>query len=472
MILPAEALPLLAALAPAFTRPTFRRFVILLGAAILTTGRRTVANLLRTAAPLAPGHRTSYQRVLSSAAWSALHLACGLCRLVLRPAPRRPAVILVGDDTVDGHPGRRSTARPATATRSAPATATPPGGTATSGSSWPCWSASPSPPAPGPCRCWWPCTAPRRTTGARAARTAPRPSSCATLLRVLLLWFPDRRFVFVGDAGYGTHEVARFAHRHRARLTPGQQAPPRGQPVRAAPAVLGQGPAAGQGAAAAQAARRRSAGRRGCGPRTVAWYGGGTRRGRGRSPARGTGTRRARAWCRSAGCSSATGPARTATSTSSPPTRRMTPAAMIEAYTGRWNIETTFQELRCLPRAGDDAGLVPADGAAGGAVPVRAVHGGGAAVPGAARVEAVGAGGVAGQGGRDVLRRPDLRCGAGCGGSGFFHRPGGGRGRRKTPRAAARGPVLRPRTGGVAPERIGISRAQLIRPHARTVGRS
>ncbi len=39
------------------------------------------------------------------------------------------------------------------------------------------------------------------------------------LLRVMLLRFPDRTFVFVGDAGYGTHELARFVHRHRARLT-------------------------------------------------------------------------------------------------------------------------------------------------------------------------------------------------------------------------------------------------------------
>jgi erythromycin esterase-like protein len=32
---------------------------------------------------------------------------------------------------------------------------------------------------------------------------------------LLLLRFPSRRFVFVGDSTYGTHEVARFAHRLR-----------------------------------------------------------------------------------------------------------------------------------------------------------------------------------------------------------------------------------------------------------------
>ncbi|MBV8270318.1 MAG: hypothetical protein JO252_28665, partial [Planctomycetaceae bacterium] len=60
MIVPDEALPILQAIAPTFTRPTFHRFVLLMGAALICTGRRTVANLLRVAAPLAAGHRTTY----------------------------------------------------------------------------------------------------------------------------------------------------------------------------------------------------------------------------------------------------------------------------------------------------------------------------------------------------------------------------------------------------------------------------
>ena len=68
--LPGEAAPLLLALAPAFTRPSGQRFLLLMAAAVLTTGRRTVANLLRTLGPLAQGHPTTYQRVLSSASWS------------------------------------------------------------------------------------------------------------------------------------------------------------------------------------------------------------------------------------------------------------------------------------------------------------------------------------------------------------------------------------------------------------------
>jgi hypothetical protein len=39
------------------------------------------------------------------------------------------------------------------------------------------------------------------------------------LLRALPVRFPGRTFVFAGDSGYGTHEVARFCYRHRDRLT-------------------------------------------------------------------------------------------------------------------------------------------------------------------------------------------------------------------------------------------------------------
>ena len=83
-ILPDQSLALLDSFSPVFTQPTYRRFLVLLGAAILTTGRRTVANLLRTLGALADGHRTAYQRVLGRAPWSALRLGCALTAFLLR----------------------------------------------------------------------------------------------------------------------------------------------------------------------------------------------------------------------------------------------------------------------------------------------------------------------------------------------------------------------------------------------------
>ncbi len=65
MIRPSKAQTILQAVAPAFTKPTSRRLLVLRGAAILTTGRRTVANPLRTAAPLVDGHLTTCRRPLT-----------------------------------------------------------------------------------------------------------------------------------------------------------------------------------------------------------------------------------------------------------------------------------------------------------------------------------------------------------------------------------------------------------------------
>src|SRR5262245_2249055 len=81
---PDDALPILALFAPAFSPATFCRAQLLAVAAILTTGRRTVSNLLRSLGHLAQGGPSSYHRVLSEAKWSGLRLAALLTRFVVR----------------------------------------------------------------------------------------------------------------------------------------------------------------------------------------------------------------------------------------------------------------------------------------------------------------------------------------------------------------------------------------------------
>jgi hypothetical protein len=344
MILPPEAGSLFDTLAPAFTRPTFRRFLVLLGAAILATGRRTVANLLRTAAPLADGHVTTYQRVLSSASWSALRLACGLCRLALAVVPPDRPVPLVGDDTVDGHPGRRvyGKARHRDPIRSSH------GYTAWRyGHKWVVLAVLVR--FPWATRPW---ALPvlvdlyRSEEDDRRRRRPHRTPAqvMATLLRVILLRFPDRRFVFVGDAGYGTHELARFAARYGARLTLVSKLHPEANLFEPPPPYRGNGRPPVKGARrpkprqAVAAADLRS--------ETVAWYGGGERE---VGVASGTGH-----WYKAGAglveiawvfVRDRTGTHRDEYFFSTDP--GMDSVAMIAAYTGRWNLETTFQELRC-----------------------------------------------------------------------------------------------------------------------------
>jgi hypothetical protein len=343
LILPTEATPVLDALAPAFTRRTFRRFLFLLGAALLTTGRRTIANLLRSAHALVHGHTTSFQRVLSSARWSGLKLACSLTRFLLSRLPVDTPVTLVGDDTVDAHPGRHvyGKARHRDPVRSSH--------TYTAwcyGHKWVVLAVL----VRFPCatRPWalpvlvdlYRSEADDHQRG-RPHRT-PAQLMCR-LLRLLLRWFPERRFVFVGDAGYGTHEVARFCHSHRPRLTlisklhPDANLfePPPPYDGRGRPRVKGQRlpkPRAAVATAARQSLR-------------VDWYGGSTRdvevvtgtghwykAGQGLVPLRWvfvhdvTGTHRDEYFFST--------------------DVDLTPTPVIGYYAGRWNLETTFQESR------------------------------------------------------------------------------------------------------------------------------
>jgi hypothetical protein len=342
MILPTEAAPLLLALAPAFTAPTFGRFATLLAAAILTVGRRTVANLLRTLGGLALGHRTSYQRVLSAASWSGLGLGLLLTRFLLQHLLPAGPVVLVGDDTVDGHKGKKVHGKarhrdPVRSTKSYTAWRY--------GHKWVVLAVLVS--FPFATRHWalpvladlYRCAEDNRRR--RRPHRTPAQLMCR-LLRLLLLRFPGRRFVFVGDSTYGTHEVARFACRPRDRLTVVSKLHPDANLYGPPPPYAGEGRPRAKGRRlakprqAAQARRRRL---------TVGWYGGGTRRvevaqgagcwyksGRGLVPLRWVFVR------------DKTGTHRDEYLYSTDPS--LTPAAVIGYYAGRWNIETTFQELR------------------------------------------------------------------------------------------------------------------------------
>jgi DDE superfamily endonuclease len=343
MILPPEALPLLAALTPAFTPPTASRLATLLAAAILTTGRRTVANVLRTLGPLAPGHRTAYQRVLSRAPWSGLGLGCALAGFILQRLRPDGPVVLVGDDTVDGHKGKRVYGKarhrdPVRSTKSYTAWRY--------GHKWVVLAVLVRFPLAN--RPWalpvlvdlYRSPADDKARG-RPHRT-PAQLMCR-LLRLMLIRCPGRRFTFVGDGGYGTHEVARFCHRHRARLTLVSKLHPDANLHQPPPPYRGngrprvKGPALPKPRQAALTARRRRL--------TVGWYGGGTRRvevatgdghwhksGRGLAPVRWVFVR------------DLTGTHRDEFLFTTDPA--LTPAAVIGLYCGRWNIEATFQECR------------------------------------------------------------------------------------------------------------------------------
>lgn len=167
---------------------------------------------------------------------------------------------------------------------------------------------------------------------------------CGLLAR-LMHWFPERIFMFAGDGGYGTHQMAAFAFRHRTRLTlvskftPDAnlfQPPPKSRSNKQGrPRVKGKAlPSPAETVAKKKGKRLR-----------VRWYGGGWRNvevitgqghwyksGQGEIPILWvfvrdlTGTHRDEYFFTTDLGQSA--------------------KAVIEMYGGRWNIETTFQEMR------------------------------------------------------------------------------------------------------------------------------
>jgi hypothetical protein len=217
VILPPEAHPLVQALAPHFASPTYQRLSPVLVGAVLTTGRRTVADVLRTPRRLAPGHPTDYRRVLPRAPWPGAAVGCAPARFPLdRVVPTGP-VPLVGDDTADGHPGRTvyGRGRRRAAVRSSRAY------TAWRyGREWAVLAVRAQPPFAARRRAPPVLVdldrAPEASAAEGARHRTPARLMCRPL-RLVLLRFPGRASVFAGDSGSGTHEVARLCHRRRGR---------------------------------------------------------------------------------------------------------------------------------------------------------------------------------------------------------------------------------------------------------------
>ncbi|AWM38405.1 Transposase DDE domain protein [Gemmata obscuriglobus] len=164
------------------------------------------------------------------------------------------------------------------------------------------------------------------------------------LVRALLIRFPNRTFVLAGDAGYGTHEVARFAQRHRDRLTLVSKLHPKANLFEPPPPYSGHGRPRVKGAPVPKPRQVVDAAPA-LAPLKVGWYGGGQRQ---VDTLTGTGY-----WYKAG---HGLVPIRWVFVRDTTGTHRdeyffttdlgLTVSAVIAIYCGRWNIETTFQEMR------------------------------------------------------------------------------------------------------------------------------
>jgi hypothetical protein len=90
---------------PAFSTPTSHRFLVLWLGAVMTTGRQTITNILRTVRHHATGHVSAYHRVLSQRRWSTWKLARLVLAFLLNHVVPLGPVMLAGDETVAERPG-------------------------------------------------------------------------------------------------------------------------------------------------------------------------------------------------------------------------------------------------------------------------------------------------------------------------------------------------------------------------------
>jgi hypothetical protein len=346
MNVPACAMPILSMFQPTFSAPTYHRFLVLVLAAVLTTGRRTVTNLVRTARYQAYGHVSSYHRVLSRRRWSAWPLARALIAFLLDHVVPPGPVLLAGDDTVTEHPGPHvfGKGRHRDGVRSSHSYTAYRWGHkwvvlsvlvklpfATRPWALPVLVALYRPPE------WDRVRGTRHKTPAHLARL---------LLARLVRWFPNHHFIFVGDMGYGTSETARFCRQRHRHLTVvskfyGDAALYEPPPLRTRrtigrPRVKGRKLPSPQEVVAHRTRRTRLA---------VAWYGGTSRdieivTGIGHWYRIGEDLVAIR-WVYVHDCTGTHRDEYFFTTDLS-----MCPKQIVECYTQRWSIETTFQECR------------------------------------------------------------------------------------------------------------------------------
>jgi hypothetical protein len=217
--IPSAAYSIFMSFSMAFTKPTFQRVLPLAVGALLTRGRHTITNILWTMRGLVPGHSSSYHRVFSRATWSLWPLGRALATAIVSQIPPQDPILVPMDDTTAQHRGKCVYGKGChhDAVRSARKQVV-----FRWGHRWIVLAVAMK----------FPFTSRQWALPVLVALYRPealdveegRPHKTAIhlarqLMAVLIHWFPERQFVFLGDGGYASHELARFCHRHKRHAT-------------------------------------------------------------------------------------------------------------------------------------------------------------------------------------------------------------------------------------------------------------
>lgn len=202
----------------AFSQPTAHRMAGLALGAILTSGRHTVTAMLTSARCVVSGHWTDYHRLFSRASWSLWALGKILARAILAWVPDDEPVVVAIDDTTAQHRGKKVYGKGChhDAVRSAHKQIV-----FKWGHRWVVLAVMVKFPF---VRRRWALPVlvalyrPEELDRKEHRRHKTPPELARQLMAVLIRWFPGRRFVFLGDGGYASHELAGFCQRHQATL--------------------------------------------------------------------------------------------------------------------------------------------------------------------------------------------------------------------------------------------------------------
>lgn len=103
-----EIIQLLTVFAPAFTRPTFQKVLVLIYGTILAPGKRTVTSALRVLGLEHQSNFGKYHRVLNQATWSPLQLSRILLGLLLKAfVPTGARLVILVDETLERRAGKK-----------------------------------------------------------------------------------------------------------------------------------------------------------------------------------------------------------------------------------------------------------------------------------------------------------------------------------------------------------------------------
>ena len=350
-LMPESVRSFFAIFSPSFTKPTFLRFTLLAIAAILTVGCRTTANLLRTLGCLAPGDPSAYRRIFSKRRWSLWRLGRALAAWILNHLVADGPVHLAADDTVSEHPGDKVHGKSChrDAVRSSHSF------TAFRwGHKWLVLAVLVR--LPLATRYWalpffvvLCCSKKDDTKNKRWHKTPAE--ILAQMLLVVRRWFPERTFVVAADGAFASHELAKTCAGQKQRLSLVSrfyanaglyELPPEVKLTAKGKKPAGRPRVKGAKRDTPEQVVQKSEGRTRL---RVAWYGGGERdvevvKGTGHWYKAGQGLVQV-AWVY---VHDLTGTHRDEYFFSTDV--NMTAQAMIETYVRRWNLETTFQEMR------------------------------------------------------------------------------------------------------------------------------